>query len=114
MKKKLKWVLMGFSILTPIAIATPFITSCGSKKEVEQKPIYRFYLRYDSTSATITKQQFMGLDDFYNEIWKDVSYNTLYIYTQEEWDKFSTNAKNDGIPIYVYRNGTFITIIEPN
>lgn len=105
--KKWKLLLSAIGAITPLAIATPFIVGCssgGEEKQQTQAPTeekqYRFYVIKDNpknpTRYVVHKQVFDGYDDFFRQIWNDVSLATI---EQQDWDNFVQKANEANIPI---------------
>lgn len=104
--KKWKLLLGAIGVITPLAIATPFIVGCSSSGEEKQAPVedkqYRFYVSIVEknplyTTYSVHKQVLDGYDNYFQPIWKDLDYGKTI--KDKDWDKFVEQANTANIPI---------------
>lgn len=96
--RKWKLLLSTLGVITPLAIATPFIVSCsgGEEKQVEEKQ-YRFYTIKNGSIYTVYKQVLEGYDNYFQPIWKNMDDGKTIDY--KDWDKFVQKANAINVPI---------------
>lgn len=107
--RKWKLLLSTFGIITPFAIATPFIVGCSGKEkqaQIEEKQ-YRFYVSIVESNPLYTtykvhKQVLDGYDNYFQPIWKDLDYGKTI--KDKDWNKFVEQAKEQNIPIVFEEN----------